>query len=83
MSNDAPKIVLAKWMEGIFRHGDVAYATKCLITTEKHSNNNHQYHTNIHTLLRRHDRVFGKIPQGDHSTEDLSTLLNWKRDPNL
>jgi hypothetical protein len=32
MSTGAPKIVLVKRMERIFRHGEVAYDTKCLIT---------------------------------------------------
>jgi hypothetical protein len=64
MSNDAPRIVSTKQMEGIFRHGDVTYATKCLIMTEKPSNNNHQYHIDIHTLFSKHDRVFGQIPPG-------------------
>jgi hypothetical protein len=64
MSNDAPRIVSTKQMEGIFRHGDVTYATKCLITTEKPSDNSHQYHTNIQTLSSKHDRVFVQIPPG-------------------
>jgi hypothetical protein len=33
MSSGAPRIVSAKWMEGIFRHGDVACAAECLVTT--------------------------------------------------
>ena len=58
MSNDAPRIVLAKRMEGIFRHGDVSCVEEGLITIEKPLDNNHQYHTNIQTLMSRHDRVF-------------------------
>jgi hypothetical protein len=33
----APMIVSAKRMERIFRHGEVAYAAECLITTQKDS----------------------------------------------
>jgi hypothetical protein len=64
MSNGAPRIVSAKQMEGIFRHGDVACTTECLITTQKPSDNNQQYHVDIQSLLRKHDRVFGEIPPG-------------------
>jgi hypothetical protein len=64
MSNDAPRIVSAKRIEGIFRHGDVTYAIECLVTTEKPSGSSHQHHVDIQTLLSKHDRVFGKIPPG-------------------
>jgi hypothetical protein len=47
MSNGAPRIVSAKNMEGIFRHGNVACTTECLITTLKPSDNNQQYHVDI------------------------------------
>jgi hypothetical protein len=33
MANDSPRIVLTKWIKGIFRHGDVVYAAECLITS--------------------------------------------------
>jgi hypothetical protein len=64
MSNGSLRIVLAKRMEGIFLHGDVACATKCLITSQNPSDNNQQCHVDIHELLRTHDRVFGEIPPG-------------------
>jgi hypothetical protein len=35
MSTGAPRVVLAKRMERIFRHSDVAYAAECLITVQK------------------------------------------------
>jgi hypothetical protein len=35
-----------------------------LITTQKPSDNSRQYHVDIQTLLRKHDRVFGQIPPG-------------------
>jgi hypothetical protein len=37
MSTRAPRTISAKRMERIFRHGEVAYATKCLITMQKDS----------------------------------------------
>jgi hypothetical protein len=37
MLTGAPKTVSSKRMERIFRHGEVAYATECLITTRKDS----------------------------------------------
>jgi hypothetical protein len=37
MSTGAPRTVSTKRMERIFRHGDVAFAAECLITTRKDS----------------------------------------------
>jgi hypothetical protein len=54
MSTGAPRIVLAKRMERIFRHGEVAYAAECLITTQKDSEGQQQYHTEIKNLLGQH-----------------------------
>jgi hypothetical protein len=51
-------------MERIFRHGEVAYATECLITTQKDSKDRQQYHTEIKNLLGRHQQVFEAIPPG-------------------
>jgi hypothetical protein len=51
-------------MERIFRHGEVPYAAKCLITTWRDSDGQQQYQTNIRTLLGRHQQVFGPIPPG-------------------
>ena len=38
MSNESPRVVSTKWMEALFRHGDVAYAIVYLITTQKTTN---------------------------------------------
>jgi hypothetical protein len=51
MSIGAPRIVSAKRMERIFRHGEVAYVAECLITTQKDSEGRQQYHTEIKNLL--------------------------------
>jgi hypothetical protein len=51
-------------MERIFRHGEVAYATECLITTWRDSDGQQQYQTKIKTLLGQHQQVFGLIPPG-------------------
>jgi hypothetical protein len=64
MSIGAPRTVSAKRMERIFRHGEVAYAAECLITTQKDSEGRQQYHTEIKNLLGRHQQVFEAIPPG-------------------
>jgi hypothetical protein len=56
-----PRIVSTKRMERIFRHGEVAYAAKFLITTQKDSKDRQQYHTKIKNLLGRHQQVFEAI----------------------
>jgi hypothetical protein len=62
MSTRAARTVSTKRMERIFGHGEVAYAAKCLITTQRDSDGQQQYHTEIRTLLWRHQQVFGPIP---------------------
>jgi hypothetical protein len=62
MSTGAPRTISAKRMERIFKHGEVAYATECLITTQKDSEGRQLYHTKIRNLLGRHQQVFGLIP---------------------
>jgi hypothetical protein len=76
MSTGAPRIVSAKRMERIFKHGEVAYAAKRLITTWKDSEGRQQYHTEIKNLLGRHQQVFVSISPGrppdrgfEHTTE--------------
>jgi hypothetical protein len=51
MSTSAPRTVSTKRMEMIFRHGEVAYVTKCLITTPKDFEGGQQYHIEIKNLL--------------------------------
>jgi hypothetical protein len=51
-------------MERIFRHGDVAYAAECSITTRKDSEVREHYHPQIRELLSQYEPVFGLIPPG-------------------
>jgi hypothetical protein len=51
MSTLPPRTVSTKRMERIFRHGEVEYATECLITTQKDSKGRQQYHTEIKNLF--------------------------------
>jgi hypothetical protein len=53
-----------KHMEAIFRHGDMACTTECLITMEKPSQDHQHYHVDIQELLGKHDKVFGPLPVG-------------------
>jgi hypothetical protein len=62
MLTRAPRIVSAKRMERIFRHGEVAYAAECLIATGRDPDGQQQYRIEIRTLLGRHQQVFGSIP---------------------
>lgn len=64
MSTGAPQAVSGKRMEQIFRHGDVAYATECLMTTRKDSEGRERYHPQIRKLLSQYELVFGPIPSG-------------------
>jgi hypothetical protein len=64
MLTGAPRTISTKRMERIFRHGEVTYATKCLITTQKDSEGRQQYHTKIKNLLGQHQQVFEAIPLG-------------------
>jgi hypothetical protein len=64
MSTRAPRAVSTKRMERIFRHGDVAYAVECLITTWKDSEGREHYHPQIRELLGQYESVFGPIPPG-------------------
>jgi hypothetical protein len=51
-------------MESIFRHRDAAYATQFFIMSRINDEDTRNYHAYIQDLLRRHEKVFGKIPPG-------------------
>jgi hypothetical protein len=78
MSTRAPHAVTAKMMERIFRHGDVAYAAECLITTKRDAEGRQQYHPQIihRSSLGKYESVFGPIPPGRPPTGDLSIRLS-------
>jgi hypothetical protein len=64
MSIGAPRIVSNQDMDSLSIHGDMAYATKCLITMEKPSHDRQHYHADIQALLGKHERVFEPFPVG-------------------
>jgi hypothetical protein len=64
MSTGAPRTVSAKRMERIFRHGGVAYAAECVITTRRDSDSRQQYQVEIRALLSQHEQVFGLMSPG-------------------
>jgi hypothetical protein len=80
MTIGAPRTVSTKRMERMFRHGEVAYAAECLITTQKVDNNTIQRSRIYWDEISRSLRQFH---QGDHLTGGLSTPLSWRRGPNL
>jgi hypothetical protein len=47
MSTGSPRIMSNQCMEALFRHGDVACTTKCLITMEKPSQDHQHYLADI------------------------------------
>jgi hypothetical protein len=64
MSIGEPKAISAKRMERIFCHGDVAYTTEHLITTQKDSEGREHYHPQIKEILSQYEPVFRSIPPG-------------------
>jgi len=54
MSTGAPRTILAKRMERIFKHEEVSYEAECLITSQKDPKGRQQYQTEIRKLLGRH-----------------------------
>jgi hypothetical protein len=64
MSTGATRLVSAKRMERIFRHGEVAYVAECLITTRRDSKGREHYHPQIRELLSQYEPIFGLIPLG-------------------
>ena len=75
MSTGAPRAVLAKRMERIFRHGDVAYAAECLITMKKNSEGIKNYNPHIRELLGQYEPVFGPIPPGRFPNKGFEHMI--------
>lgn len=82
MSNGTPRMVSSKWMEYLFRNGDVAYATECLIMTHKYSYNSQHLHVDIQSLLRNMIGYLEQFLQGALLTRSLGTPLSWKKGEN-
>jgi hypothetical protein len=64
MTKNSPRVVSAKRMEAVFRHGDVAYATECLVVTQNTQEKHHSYSCDIQRIIDKHRKVFGPIPLG-------------------
>ena len=64
MENGGPRVVLARKMEALFRHGNVDWATQFFISSKLDSNRKPDYHVDIQTVLDKHSAVFGDIPPG-------------------
>jgi len=47
MTKKSPRVGSTKCMEAIFRHGDLAYATECLVVTQNIQEKNHSYSHDI------------------------------------
>jgi hypothetical protein len=60
MTGDAPRVVIAKRMQVIFRREQVAYATECLVMNVGHEGSE-QYSPYIQKILHK-NKVFGQIP---------------------
>jgi hypothetical protein len=72
MTENSPKVVSTKRMEAIFRHGDVAYATECLVVTQSTQEKHHSYSGDMQRIIDKHRKVFGPIPPGQFQIGDLS-----------
>ncbi|KAH9320972.1 hypothetical protein KI387_015611 [Taxus chinensis] len=59
-----PRVVSTHRMESIIRHGEVAWAAQCFISSKSSSDDGQQWHTNIQTIVDKHGQVFGDIPPG-------------------
>jgi hypothetical protein len=73
MTENTPRVVSTKRMEVVFRHGDMAYATECLVVTQNTQGKHQSYSHDIQGIIDKHEKVFGKIPLGNHQIGDLST----------
>jgi hypothetical protein len=64
MSTDLLRIMATKRMEVALRHRNIAWVAECVITPQKEREGCQHYHMDIHNLMGKHDKVFGKIPPG-------------------
>ncbi|XP_059075191.1 uncharacterized protein LOC131875172 [Cryptomeria japonica] len=64
MSNSGPRIISAKRMEAIFRHGDVAWSAQRLVSNKVSGFESKSYQADLLTVLDSHHLVFNDIPPG-------------------
>lgn len=62
LSDEAPRVVSAKRMESILRHGVIAWTTQCLVPSKSLSNKPKYYHDDLQPILDRPKIVVGDIP---------------------
>lgn len=64
MADGGPRVVLARRMEALIKHGDVDWAAQCFVSSKPVSSGKPEYHVDIQTVLDKHSAVFGDIPLG-------------------
>jgi hypothetical protein len=64
MSGNAPRVVMFKRMEAIFRMEDMVYAAKCLISVQLDKEGHPQYSHDIQRIIDTQNKVFDPIPPG-------------------
>jgi hypothetical protein len=64
MTSNAPRVVIAKRMEAIFRREDIVFATECLISVQVDKEGHPHYSHDIQKIIDSHSKVFEPIPLG-------------------
>ena len=62
MVDGGPRVVSARKMEALIKHGNVDWGAQCFISSKPVSNRKSDYHVDIQTVLDKHSAVFGDIP---------------------
>lgn len=64
MPDGGSRMVSARRMEALFRHGDMDCAVQCFVSSKPTPNSEPHYHVDIQVVLDKHSKVFGEIPPG-------------------
>ena len=64
MNTYPPTSVTSHRMEAVLRHGDIEWATECLVTFRKPPDEATQHPTDIEALLQKNKAIFGDLPAG-------------------
>ena len=64
MNTHPPTTMTSHKMEVVLQHGDIEWATECLVTFRKPPDEGTQHPANIEALLQKHRAVFRKLPTG-------------------